>query len=481
MSFATPLDPVAGSSSSSVPMGSKKLELQITLQENPVILRDGQDTTVVRGHVVVISREIQPLRMIQVLLTGTKALANVQQMGSTGSGNQVLIKETRTLQHDNDSPPLTQYAVGTYTLPFEFVVNQSLPPTLRVPRCTIEYSVSATALKFESAPPLLRMFSPKAPKTQIDLRLVRYATDGDPSDFLARLNSVTRVGTLGAHKNGRGTLPYRVVMDKNVVAPGDVIKFKLGVYQPGVVPNFTPAEFAALIKVVDSSNTQKADAASETEDYESDQGNEPSRPADSGIANTSNAAIDEDSSEVTTRDHSQAASTSTSLNGIDSAPLDRPPTYHVGDSNDMALLAAASMAGNKTTVTSYKVDAKLVQRVCYMTDHDLVADANNSVYLFWTKRVVAKERISDSLDITRAPLHLEWTMTVPCDLQHDILTPDIQVRYDVYLDFYPREHGSTFRDVVSRVSNHCLSSRLPLRTIPVPLSTLLANPPLYSG
>ncbi|KAJ1911140.1 hypothetical protein GGI16_006666, partial [Coemansia sp. S142-1] len=88
MSFATPLDPVAGSSSSSVPLGTKKLELQITLQENPVILRDGQDTTVVRGHVVVISREIQPLRMIQVLLTGTKALANVQQMGSTGSGNQ---------------------------------------------------------------------------------------------------------------------------------------------------------------------------------------------------------------------------------------------------------------------------------------------------------------------------------------------------------------------------------------------------------
>ncbi|KAJ2757263.1 hypothetical protein GGI19_000197 [Coemansia pectinata] len=472
-------------------MGTKKFELQITLQENPIILREGQDTTVIRGHVVVFSREIQPLRMIQVLLTGTKVLVNAQQMGSTGTGKQVLVNETKTLQHDNDSPPLAQYAVGTYTLPFEFIINQSLPPTLRVPRCTIEYAVSATALKFESAPPLLRMFSPKAPKAQIDLRLVGYATGADPSDFLARLNSVTRVGTLGAHKNGRGTLPYRVVMDKNVVAPGDVIKFKLSVFPSGVVPNFNPAEFAALIKVVDSSNSsaRKAGTASESDDYASDQGSEPSRPVDSGNRNASDATDDEEYNEVATRDHSQNASTTISLNGIDGAPLDRPPTYHAADSNDLALSAAASMAGNKTTVTAYKVDAKLVQRVCYMADHDLVADANNSVYLFWTKRVVAKERVSDSLDITRAPLHLEWSMTVPGDLQHDILTSDIQVRYDVYLDFYPREHSSgaggsstrAFRDVVSRVSNHCLSSRLPLRTIPVPLSTMLANPPLYSG
>ncbi|KAJ2812296.1 hypothetical protein H4S07_001494 [Coemansia furcata] len=489
MSATPPFDPASGSTG--VPMGTKKLELQITLQENPVVLREGQNATVIRGHVTVISREVQPLRMIHLLLTGTKVLVSAQQMGGTGSAKRVLIKEDKFLDH-RDSPPLTHYEVGQYTLPFEFVVNKGLPPSLHVPRCNIDYSISVTALKCESAPPLLRIFSPKAPKAQVELRLVRYTTGADPSDFLARQSPVTRVGTLGALKNGRGALPYRVVMDKNVAAPGDVINFKLDIYPQDVVPDFTPAEFAALINVVEASKSaaatsRKPSAASDSEDYASDQDNEPSRPTDSGIPNVSDATDDEGSNEVvaTTGDHSLVGSSTASLHGAAGVPIDRPPTYCANDNNDFALLAASSMAGNKSTVTAYKVRAKLVQRVCYMTDHDLVADADNSVYLFWTKRIIAKEHVSDSLDITQSSMHLEWSMTVPSDLQYDILTSDIQIRHDVFLDFHPRSNGNSsaraFRDVVSRVSNRCLSSRLPLRTIPEPLSSLLANPPLYTG
>ncbi|KAJ2477439.1 hypothetical protein IWW47_006202, partial [Coemansia sp. RSA 2052] len=103
-----------------------KLELQIALQENPVVMREGQDATVIRGHVTVISRQVQPARQIHMLFTGTKVLANTQQMGSASSAKRSLIKETKILEHSS-----SEYAIDTYTLPFEFVISsQCLPPTL---------------------------------------------------------------------------------------------------------------------------------------------------------------------------------------------------------------------------------------------------------------------------------------------------------------------------------------------------------------
>ncbi|KAJ2459632.1 hypothetical protein GGF42_001347 [Coemansia sp. RSA 2424] len=254
-----------------------KLELQIALQENPVVMREGQDATVIRGHVTVISRQVQPARQIHMLFTGTKVLANTQQMGSASSAKRTLIKETKILEHSS-----SDYAIDTYTLPFEFVISnhQCLPPTLHVPRCTIDYVISATALKYESAPPLLRLFSAKAPKAQVDVNLVRYLAhpSSDPGDFVARQRPVVRIGTLGAHKNGRGDLPYRLIMDKNVAAPGDVLNFTLDVYPPGAVPpDFTSAELAALIDIASSSRSSK----DRNHEADSDQD---SIAADSGVA-----------------------------------------------------------------------------------------------------------------------------------------------------------------------------------------------------
>ncbi|KAJ2889445.1 hypothetical protein IWW38_004705, partial [Coemansia aciculifera] len=240
---------------------SKRLELQIALLEDPVVVRDGQGVTVIRGYVTVTSRQVQPVCQIHVLLLGTKILLNTQQMGGTGSAKRTLLKETKVLSHNSGDVGLSYSAMATYTLPFEFVVNsRKLSPTLRLPRCTVGYTILATALKCESAPPLLRLFSPKPPKAQVDVVVVKYPAGGgsDPADLLARLRPVTRVGTLGAYKNGRGSLPYRISMDKNVVAPGDTLRFKLDIYQTGSVPpDFTPAEFAALIDLA-STHDQRA-------------------------------------------------------------------------------------------------------------------------------------------------------------------------------------------------------------------------------
>ncbi|KAJ2333003.1 hypothetical protein GGI00_002533, partial [Coemansia sp. RSA 2681] len=410
-----------------------KLEFQIALQENPVVMREGQDATVIRGHVTVISRQVQPARQIHLLFTGTKVLANTQQMGSASSAKRTLIKETKILEHSS-----SDYAIDTYTLPFEFVVsNQSLPPTLHVPRCTIDYTISATALKYESAPPLLRLFSAKAPKAQVDVSLVRYLAhpSSDPGDFVARQRPVVRIGTLGAHKNGRGALPYRITMDKNVAAPGDVLNFTLDVYPPGAVPpGFTSAELAALIDIASSSRSSK----DRNHEADSDQD---SVSADSGVAAnigsvmiTSDATDDNDDNRemvvATGGYNSLAGSGSSSLvNGlVGGAPVDRPPTYRAEDKSEWAKLAATSLSSNKSTVAAYKVRAKLVQRVCYMADHDLVADSDSSVYLFWTKRVVAKECVSDCLDVTQLAggRPLEWSLAVPNDLQSDVMSSGIQ-------------------------------------------------------
>ncbi|KAJ2547958.1 hypothetical protein GGH95_006527, partial [Coemansia sp. RSA 1836] len=194
--------------------------------------------------------------------------------------------------------------------------------------------------------------------------------------------------------------------------------------------------------------------------------------ADSGVAANigsgmmvSDATDDDDNDDnrevvATGGYNSLAGSGSSSLvNGlVDGAPIDRPPTYRVEDKSEWAKLAAALLSSNKSTVAAYKVRAKLVQRVCYMADHDLVADSDSSVYLFWTKRVVAKGCVSDCLDVTQLAggQPLEWSLAVPTDLQSDVMSSGIQVRYDVFVDFYPREHcigGSStraIRDVVSR-------------------------------
>ncbi|KAJ2029619.1 hypothetical protein IWW57_001620 [Coemansia sp. S610] len=460
MSFSALSSPTA-SISPFVPNGTKKLELQVVLQDNPVILRDAQDALIIRGQVKVISREVQPLRTIHVLLSGTKVLLITQQTGTTESVKKVLVNEEATLQHDKNP---TQFAVGTYTLPFEFTVAKSLPPSLHVPHCTIEYLVVATAQKMELAPSLLRLFSSKAPQAQAELRIVGLDAGGDPRDLVAKQSPVTRVGTLGSNKNGRGSLPYRVVMDKHVVAPGEIIRFNLDIYPPDVLPKFTPGEFATLIKLVESANAPRK--LTITQDCAPDQ--EPLRPTDSGVASD-----DEDEGDTTTISNSLTDGGSARLSYLGSSPLDQGATYQ--DTNDLALKAASALVGNKNTVITYKIVAKLVQRTCL--DH--VDDGA------WTKRVVCAECVSECYDVTQKSMHLEWVLQLPSDLQHDLAMPGMEIRYDVLVDFYPREHrgalgSSSVRDVVSRVSNHCLSSRMPLRTIPVSLSTLLANP-LYSN
>ncbi|KAJ1963053.1 hypothetical protein GGI12_002279 [Dipsacomyces acuminosporus] len=489
--------------------GTKKLELQVSFIENPVIVRSNQPNTVVRGHVAVLSREVQKARTVVVQLHGTKLLANIQQMGSTSSGKTTLVKLEKALSTDSISSQSSTdtWAVGTYKLPFEFILSNNLPPTLHLPRCDVEYAVTAAFSKSSSSS-YLKLLPHKSIKAQKEVTIVRYSGIGnDPSDFVARLKPVVKVGTLGSNKNGRGSLPYRISMDRNIAAPGDLVNFKLEIYPPGSTLNFNCREFAALAAIAEDANREQGE---ERDEYATDDENEQEEANHSSPQARSpldGAATTAETISPNTNSGMSPEASDAPADGNDahadalahipvSLPIDRPPTYaskRTSQSNDngsWSALATAAMADNETDVVAYKVRAKFVQRVCYMTDHDLVADAADDVYLFWTKRVLTKEKVSNMLDLTSVingkPLKLDWTMPIPSNIQYDTLTSDIQVRYDVFVDFFPRGHsaessGKAIKDMVSRVNNECVSSRLPLRTIPVSISALLANPPSYAS
>ncbi|KAJ1664185.1 hypothetical protein IW140_004214 [Coemansia sp. RSA 1813] len=431
--------------------GSKKLELQIELQETPAVIRSTaqQPQLVVRGHIVVICREVQRMHgQIKASFVGTKNLENIQQMGSVGSQKKVIAKQEKLLDLNTEGDGL--YSVGTYRVPFEFVLKSSnLAPSISVPRCTVEYIVTATVDKKGSS--YLKMLLPLVngtAKAQCTVPVVRYPADSEgndeQTDLLAHVGPITRVGTLGSGTSGTGKLPFRITMDRNVTTPGDMVGFALEVYPPGQTPDFTPVEFAALSRIAGASNDNSQNS--------------------SDLSDSASMASNADDQTI---------------------PISCPPTYQP---------TGTELAGNKLTVTAYKVRAKLVQRVCYMTDHDLVADADDSVYLFWTKRIMADAFVARSLDLSKAingsgeKIKVEWVIAVPEQIQPDVHTPDIQVRYDVFVDFYPRFNGSAskstsgaLKGMVSRVNNRRLSSKLPLRTIPAPVSVPLgADPPSYS-
>ncbi|KAJ1787467.1 hypothetical protein LPJ59_005725 [Coemansia sp. RSA 2399] len=434
--------------------GSKKLELQIELQEVPAVIRLGTDQhqdLVVRGHIVVICRDAQRMDgQIKATFVGTKNLENIQQMGSVGSQRKVIVKEELLLDLDQETTD-GLYAAGTYRVPFEFVLASKgkMQPSISVPRCTVEYVVTASVAKKGSyLKMLLPLVGGGTAKAQCIVPVIKDPADNEGGngqvDQLAHVGPITRVGTLGSGTSGTGKLPYRIAMDRNVAMAGDVVGFTLEVYPPDQTPDFSPAEFAALSKIAASTdnsrnNTDLSDAASATSN-------------------------DDDGQTI---------------------PVSSPPTYQP---------TGADLAGNKLTVTAYKVRAKLVQSVCYMTDHDLVADANDSVYLFWTNRTMADTLVARSLDLSKAVsdnerVKVEWVLPVPGQMQPDVHTPDIQVRYDVFVDFYPRSGGSSskgsskggaLKGMVSRVNNRRLSSKLPLRTVSPPVSLPLAsNPPSY--
>ncbi|KAJ1937407.1 hypothetical protein EC988_007899, partial [Linderina pennispora] len=327
--------------------GSKKLELQVHLVEETVVLRDGQSSgAVVRGHVSVLCRAAQKSQAITVELVGTKTLNSDQQMGGSSANKTNLVRLTKVLETSTAVSAATGQAagstcsVGTYKLPFEFAISGSLPPTMRVPRSSVEYYVTATANKHDG---YLKLLPRRAVRAQQEVRVVRYQGAEDPSAFVQRMRAVIKVGTLGGIKSGKGAMPYRVVLDRNVAAPGDLLRLSLEVFPPGQLPELSRQQVDALMALAGETSQQSDD------EYASD--------------------AEEDESPATGDAQSVAPS----------IPWSMPPGY--------TQLADTLVAGKSTDVTSYKVRAKLVQRVCYLTDHDLVADTADDVYLFWTKRV----------------------------------------------------------------------------------------------
>ncbi|KAJ1932226.1 hypothetical protein FBU59_006445, partial [Linderina macrospora] len=213
-------------------VGTKKLELQVHLLEETVVIRDGQSSgAVVRGHVTVLCREEQKSHAIKVVLVGTKTLSSDQQMGGTGANKSTLVKLEKILETSSavsvatNAPAGDKCAIGTYKLPFEFAISRDLPPTMHVPRSDIDYSVVATLNKSEGG--YLRLFPKRVVRAQQAFTLVKYSGTNDPSAFVQRLRPIIKVGTLGGIKTGKGAMPYRVILDRNVAAPGDLLTFKL--------------------------------------------------------------------------------------------------------------------------------------------------------------------------------------------------------------------------------------------------------------
>ncbi|KAJ1810626.1 hypothetical protein LPJ56_004378 [Coemansia sp. RSA 2599] len=158
-----------------------------------------------------------------------------------------------------------------------------------------------------------------------------------------------------------------------------------------------------------------------------------------------------------------------------------------GDSSSPRATPQVPYVGN--AVDAYKVKCKLVQKVRYVTDHDLVADTDDQVYMFWTKRVVLKELVASELDLGMAAsksVGIRWELQIPTDIQCSLDTEDVQVRYDVFVDFYPLKivaaglgRRLSFRGIARRSPRKSVWCVLPLNVLPVSVSALVANPPEY--
>ncbi|KAJ2700164.1 hypothetical protein FB645_005096 [Coemansia sp. IMI 203386] len=304
------------------------------------------------------------------------------------------------------------YKKGTYTLPFEFHINDvdKLPATLRVPQCSVTYQVVAQALCRESTGAMKAVVAGLFGNHGVvmakeDLVVNRYPDMGDQA---VTAKPVVRVGVLGALDDNQTVPRFCVQIGKDTVAPNDTLQLSLRVYVP-----------------------------------------EPNSPAEQASDNVAPFA-------------QTAASSSGTSTG---EPIQQQPPY-VGNS-----------------VCAYKVKCKLVQKVRYMTDHVLVSD-DNEPHMFWTKRVVLKQLVSDDLDLnTRDPIKVEWEMRIP-DVQCSLDLDEVQVRYDVFVDFYPlrnQPQGLTrrlsFRGIAGdRARKKSVGCVLPLNVVPANAGALVEGP-----
>ncbi|KAJ2872906.1 hypothetical protein FB639_004278, partial [Coemansia asiatica] len=258
-----------------------------------------------------------------------------------------------------------------------------------------------------------------------------YPVLDDPADYVARIGPVVKVGVLGALGDDEAVPMYCVQMDRDTTAPGETLGFALRVYVPAA-------------NTISNRRSSLSGAAT-----------------DSLIASGPDPRI------------TTVAAAEESSSGDSSSPRQEPPQVpYVG-----------------RPVAAYKVKCKLVQKVRYVTDHDLVADSNDQVYMFWTKRVVLKELVANEMRLDAAatePIRLQWEMLIPDEIQSSLDAEDVQVRYDVFVDFYPMK--STPVGITRRLSLRGIARKsqgksvwciLPLNVLPVSVSTLVANPPEY--
>ncbi|KAJ2295931.1 hypothetical protein IWW55_005279, partial [Coemansia sp. RSA 2706] len=196
------------------PADTNDRELQITLQENPVILRSGQTSVVIRGGVTIPHRNPAAFSAVVVQLVGMKSITSPLHMGGSGLTRETIYCSECTL-----------YPSTVHGACFEFVLDAHLPPTLCAPQYSVEYTVTATPCNCTTSQRLASLFSRRYRAVSMSLTLVSYAVTENLYDLQLRMQPTVKQGLLG-------NVPVCVVLDKGVVCPGDSATFHIVIDPP---------------------------------------------------------------------------------------------------------------------------------------------------------------------------------------------------------------------------------------------------------
>ncbi|KAJ2782155.1 hypothetical protein GGI15_002997 [Coemansia interrupta] len=380
-----------------------RLEIQISIDPNPVIVRGPRPkSAVVQGTVTVTSRQKQPAHPVHLALTGTRTQNRpTQTVGVTRPSTDEFLRLAQTLPCMTS--PISQYSVGVYTRGFVFTLDDitSLPKTLDVPQCAIDYAVQATTgRKGVLGWPFGGAAQARARLAVVD---AGECQGGDQA-------CVVRSGVLGAYGDGdEARVPrFSVQMASGVAIAGQDVRLALDVQVAG-----------------DRSSSQESSRES------SSRKSAGGRPA--GILRRASMRSVGLLTLGSSRSRGSKASSSSSAS-----------------SQGVPLVGAAA-------ASSYVVRAKLVQNVRY------VGDPHDAAHTLWAQRVVARADAQEPVEVDEQP-GVRWTLHVPENAQPSVQAGHVQVQYDVVVAFHRRR--GALRSLASRTHSKCVQCRLPLHVVP---------------
>ncbi|KAJ2300051.1 hypothetical protein IW139_001338 [Coemansia sp. RSA 353] len=348
-------------------------------------------------------------------------------MGSQESTHEVI-------RHSKCSLPVihTYPRSTTHTLPFEFVLDASAPPTLRVPRCSVEYTVSA---RLVSAGMLHRMylFGLRRYRASQTLILHSYPSTRNLYDLDMRMRSEIRQGVLGAEISHFNPVPFFAVLDRGIAHVGGKVAIHIVIDPPD---HDNSSDVSSMSSIVSENSFQSGSSV--------------------GI--------------------------------LGPEPRNRRSRYLLrkpitGTARPQCLLSTNTVTSAHPPVLKYRVRVTLEQLVRYTTQ----ATSFDNAYSFdITKNVSASTQTTTAdLACIDSGSHLTMELSIPSTLQCSIDTCNASVRYEARVVFCPVMFTGMLpirlaKRTMSWIANKRTEIVFPVCVAPAPLNMLMGCPPPYS-